>query len=254
MRVAAIQHAIAWEDPAANFLHLEGWIAAAAGAGARLVCLAETYACGFSMNTAQVGEGEDGPSRRFLREQASRHGIWLAATIPLLAAGDDKPANTLIVAGPEGEEHRYRKIHTFTYAGESEHYRPGTERVTVEIEGLRISLFVCYDLRFADEFWAVAPSTDVYLVLANWPEARRRHWQALLEARAIENQAYVVGVNRVGEGGGLRYAGDSRIIAPDGEILAAAARGETLLLADLDPEVVRATRDALPFLRDRRAT
>ena len=254
MKVAAIQHAIVWEDPAANFAHLESWIAAAAGAGARLVCLAETYACGFSMNTAKVGEREDGPSRRFLHEQAARHDVWLAGTVPLLAEGDEKPANTMLVVGPRGEEHRYRKIHTFTYAGESEHYRAGTERVTVEIEGLRISLFICYDLRFADEFWAVAPETDVYLVPANWPETRRRHWQALLEARAIENQAYVIGVNRVGEGDGLRYAGDSRIVAPDGEILAGAARGETLLLADLDPEVVRATREALPFQRDRRVS
>lgn len=153
---------------------------------------------------------------------------------------------------PRGEIHRYRKIHTFSYAGEDRHYRAGDEFVTITIEGLRFTLFVCYDLRFADEFWATAHETDVYLVVANWPETRRHHWQTLLAARAIENQAYVVGVNRAGTGGSLRYTGDSRILDPMGEILAAAAEQETLLLAEVDAGKVRETREALPFLQDRR--
>ncbi len=128
------------------------------------------------------------------------------------------------------------------------------------IGGLRVTLFVCYDLRFADEFWQLAPTTDVYLVPANWPEARRLHWQALLQARAIENQAYVVGCNRVGLGGmaeqggsgGLPYAGDSRIVDPLGELLATGARGETTLFADVSAEHVAAVRDRFRFLPDRR--
>jgi omega-amidase len=115
-----------------------------------------------------------------------------------------------------------------------------------------VTPFVCYDLRFADEFWAMAEHTDCYVVVANWPSSRRAHWQALLVARAIENQAYVIGVNRVGEGGGLHYSGDSRIIDPLGEILAAGAGGETILLADVDPVVVAETRKRFPFLADRR--
>ena len=128
-----------------------------------------------------------------------------------------------VLAGPDGTTHRYRKVHPFTFGGEEKSFRAGDELVTVEIDGLRISPFVCYDLRFADEFWQLAPTTDVYLVPANWPERRRLHWQVLLQARAIENQAYVVGVNRVGEGGGLSYVGDSRIVDPVGELLATAA-------------------------------
>ena len=120
------------------------------------------------------------------------------------------------------------------------------------MEGLRISLFVCYDLRFADEFWGLAPTTDLYLVPANWPESRRNHWMALLQARAIENQAYVVGCNRVGEGGGLTYVGDSRIIDPLGELLATGSQGETILFADIDPARVAAVRDRFRFLPDRR--
>ncbi|MCP4658358.1 MAG: carbon-nitrogen family hydrolase [bacterium] len=252
MRIAALQSDIIWEDPPANFERLEPWIRAAAASGARLVALPEMYACGFSMAAERIGEPVEGPSTRFLCEQARRHGLWLAGSVPERPDGCDRPFNTLVVAGPGGETHRYRKIHPFTYADEHRHYRAGEEFVTVVIEGLRFTLFVCYDLRFADEFWATAPATDVYLVVANWPEPRRHHWRTLLEARAIENLAYVVGVNRVGVGGGLRYRGDSRIVDPRGEILASAAEQETLLLAELDPNVVQATREAFPFLDDRR--
>ena len=157
-----------------------------------------------------------------------------------------------MLAGPDGTVHRYRKIHPFTYGGEPEHFRAGTDLVTVEIEGLRVSLFVCYDLRFADEFWQLADATDVYLVPANWPTKRRLAWQSLLQARAIENQAYVVGVNRVGDGGGISYCGDSRIVDPLGELLATAAQTESILLADVSAAHVASTRAHFPFLADRR--
>ena len=125
--------------------------------------------------------------------------------------------------------------------------------MTVDVEGVRVSLFVCYDLRFADEFWAIARDTDCYVIPANWPEKRRDHWRTLLRARAIENLAYVVGANRVGSGGGVDYVGDSAIIGPFGEELAdGAGAGETMLVADVDPEVVRKTRARFPVLDDRR--
>ncbi len=165
---------------------------------------------------------------------------------------DDRPYNSFVLAGPDGTVHRYRKIHPFSFGGEEKHFRAGDDLVTVEIEGLRISLFVCYDLRFADELWRVARETDLYLVPANWPESRRLHWTALLQARAIENQAYVVGVNRVGEGGGLRYCGDSRIVDPSGELLATAAHSESILLADVSADRVAGIRDRFRFLPDRR--
>jgi predicted amidohydrolase len=157
-----------------------------------------------------------------------------------------------VLAGPDGTVHGYDKIHPFSYAAEHDHYAAGEGAVTVDVEGVRVTPFVCYDLRFADVFWAAAASTDVYVVVANWPEGRRLHWQVLLQARAIENQAYVVGVNRVGTGDGLDYAGDTRVVAPDGEVLGAAARGESMVLADLDPAVVADVRERYPFLRDRR--
>jgi predicted amidohydrolase len=253
VRVAAIQHDIVWEDPGANFARLAPRIAAATDAGARLVALTEMYATGFSMATDRIAEPLDGPSTAFLVEQAAATGAWVCGSVPALAAPDAaRPHNVLVLAAPDGTVHRYAKIHPFTYGREDEHYAAGDRLVTVDVEGIRVSLFVCYDLRFADEFWAVAEDTDCYLVVANWPAPRRLHWQALLQARAIENQAYVVGVNRVGEGGGLAYTGDSRIVDPLGELLATGAVGETTLLADVDPARVAEVRATFPFLRDRR--
>ncbi|HEY4631870.1 MAG TPA: carbon-nitrogen family hydrolase [Blastococcus sp.] len=253
MRIAAVQHDIVWEDRDANFERLAPQVAGAVGAGAELVLLTETFSTGFSM-TPGIGEPEDGPSARFLAGQAAEHGVWVAGTCPEIAAGEALPYNSFVLAGPDGTIHRYRKLHPFTHAGEHERFRAGEKPVTVEIGGLRITPFICYDLRFADVFWKAAPGTDVYLVPANWPSPRRQHWQTLLQARAIENQAYVVGCNRVGTAGdGTDHAGDSRIVSPMGELLATAAGIETLVLADVDPVEVAATRDRLRFLLDRRS-
>lgn len=252
VKVAAVQFDMAWEDPKVNFLRLERWIAGAAELGAELVVLPEMFACGFSMNTDRIAEPVAGPSSRFLSESAEKYGVWIAGSLPEKAAGSDKPTNTLLIAGPEGETYRYRKIHPFTYADEHLHYEAGTEFLTLEIKGTRFTFFVCYDLRFADEFWVNAEQTDAYVVVANWPETRRDHWTTLLTARAIENQAWVVGVNRVGQGGKLTYTGDSRIIDPLGRVVAAAEIQETMLLAEVDPEQTRQTRSRLPFLQDRR--
>ena len=257
LRVAAVQHDIVWNDRAANFEHLTPIIAGAVNSGAGLVLLTETFSTGFGFGDPElITEPEGGSSSQFLADQARRHGVWVGGSCPEIRADappdDQRPSNCFVLAGPDGTQHRYRKVHPFSFAGEERYVRAGTELVTVDVDGFRVSMFVCYDLRFADEFWQLAHDTDVYLVPANWPEQRREHWQALLRARAIENQAYVVGVNRVGSGGGLDYSGDSRIIDPQGELLATASRTETVLLADLSTEHVAATRDQFRFLPDRR--
>jgi predicted amidohydrolase len=260
VRIAAVQHDIVWEDRDANFERLGPQIARAAGAGAELVLLTETFSTGFSM-TPGIGEPEDGPSARFLLAQAAEHGVWTGGSCPEIAADTGGegggsgalPYNSFVLAGPDGTVHRYRKLHPFTHAGEHERFRAGEKPVTVSIGGLRVTPFVCYDLRFGDVFWRAAPETDVYLVPANWPSARRNHWQTLLQARAIENQAYVVGCNRVGTAGdGTEHVGDSRIVSPMGELLATAAGVETIVLADVDAAEVAATRDRFRFLADRR--
>jgi predicted amidohydrolase len=172
--------------------------------------------------------------------------------VPEVAPGADRPSNTFVLAAPDGAQHRYRKVHGFTYGEEPEHYEPGTTEITVDVGGVRVTPFVCYDLRFADRWWQQAVGTDLYVCVASWPAARRAHWQALLTARAIENLAYVAGVNRVGSGGGIDYAGDSRVVSPFGELLAdGEGIGETVLVADVDTDVVSQTRKRFPFLDDR---
>jgi predicted amidohydrolase len=252
LKVAALQHDIVWEHPQANFERLAPRIAEAAAAGARLVALTEMFSCGFSMESDRIAEPTDGPSERFLREQARRHGVWLAASVPQRPAGAERPFNTLLVVSPEGTSTAYRKRHPFSFGGEDRHYASGDEIVTLDVEGLRLTPFICYDLRFADDFWSAAERTDAYLVVANWPSSRRLHWQALLLARAIENQAWVIGVNRVGRGGALEYSGDSRIVDPWGEETVAAEAVETMLLVDVDPGRAREARERFPVLRDRR--
>jgi predicted amidohydrolase len=183
-----------------------------------------------------------------MREVADGLGVHLLAGIPTLPG----PRNDAVLVAPDGHTRRYSKLHPFTFGGEHEHYRAGDGVVTWEVEGVRITPFICYDLRFPEPFRLAATDTDVYVVIANWPERRRAHWQTLLRARAIENLAYVVGVNRVGEGGGLVYQGDSAAVSPWGETLVGAAGDEAVVIVDVDPIRVRDARRAFPVLDDRR--
>jgi predicted amidohydrolase len=258
MRIAAVQHDIVWEDREANFERLAPQVARAVGAGAELVLLSETFSTGFSM-TPGIGEPEGGPSSQFLAAQAKEHDVWVAGTCPEVEEGiggqggevKALPYNSFVLAGPDGSTHRYRKLHPF--ADERNRFRSGEGPVTVQVGDLRVTPFICYDLRFANVFWQTGPNTDVFLVPANWPSTRRHHWTTLLQARAIENQAYVVGCNRVGTAGdGTEHTGDSRIISPMGDLLATASGVETIVLAEVDPAEVAATRDRLKFLPDRR--
>jgi predicted amidohydrolase len=252
MKVAAVQHDIVWQDGESTRARLRPLLGQAVAGGARLVVLTEMYATGFSMDVDQVAEVSGGPNEQFLIEQAAEHGVWVVGSISQRVGTEGKAANVAVLAGPAGQLHRYAKIHPFSYSGEDRYYQAGSEFLTVDIEGLRVSVFICYDLRFADEFWQLAQGTDLYLVVANWPDRRREHWQALLRARAIENQAYVIGCNRVGEGDGIDYAGDSAIIDPLGRTLVEATQVETVLSAEVDPAEVRRVRSRFPFLADRR--
>lgn len=258
MKVAAIQHDIAWEDGVTTRARLLPLIGQAAASGARLIVLTEMYATGFSMRPAEIAEQPGGPNERFLIEQAAAHRVWLVGSIAQWATGEPEPGdgpkavNVAVLAGPDGQLHRYIKIHPFSYAGEDRYYQAGSELLSVTIEQLQVSIFICYDLRFADEFWRLAPSTGLYLVVANWPAPRREHWRALLRARAIENQAYLVACNRVGTGDGVSYAGDSAIIDPLGRTLVEAGHAETVIVADVDPDELRRIRVRFPFLADRR--
>ncbi|MFN8049887.1 MAG: nitrilase-related carbon-nitrogen hydrolase [Acidimicrobiales bacterium] len=252
MKVAAVQHDIVWKDATATHALVGPMIDRAAADGARLVVLTEMFATGFTTSAAAIAQPADGPSVTFLRERAARLGVWIAGSIAVVDDEGRRARNRFVAAGPAGELVTYDKRHPFTYADEHLEFEPGDELVTFEIDGLRVSPFVCYDLRFGDDFWTKGPDTDLFVVVANWPEARRRHWSSLLTARAIENQCYVVGVNRVGNADGLDYTGDSAIIDPLGETLVSAARTETVLVAEVDAQRVVDVRNRFPFLQDRR--
>ena len=253
MRIAALQHDIVWEDAAATCASLVPMIAEAVAEGAGLVVLTEMFGPGFSLAADRISEPPGGPTEQFLVDRAASNGVWIGGSIPTRDRDDAHPVNRFLLVSPDGTRHHYDKLHPFTFADEHEHYRAGDEPVTVDIGGLRVSLFVCYDLRFANAFWERASGTDVYLVVANWPASRRYHWRTLLRARAIENQAYVVGVNRVGEAEGLTYVGDSVIVDPSGEVLAEGVDDtEGVVIADVDPGRVAEVREAFRFLPDRR--
>jgi predicted amidohydrolase len=251
MRIAAVQHDIVWEDGAATRDAVLPLLDQASAAGAELIVLTEMFATGFSMRPERFAEDEGGPVEQWLLAQASQRNAVLIGSIAQRGA-DGRYRNNAVVAAPDGRIDRYAKIHPFSYSGEHEQYAAGDKPLTVDIRGLRTSVFVCYDLRFADEFWPLAPDTDLYVVPANWPRERREHWRLLLRARAVENQAYVVGVNRVGSRKDLHYAGDSAIIDPLGRTLVEGSEQPTVLIADIDAASVAAVRRDLPFLPDRR--
>lgn len=253
MEVAAIQHDIAWEQPAATFEIVRPLIAEAAEGGAEMIVLTEMFSTGFSMNAPEIAEPLDGPAATFLMDQAIELGVTLVGSVATRHPSFELPVNLATIALPDGEVHHYAKIHPFSFAGEDRHYSAGTTFCTVEINDVSCTFFICYDLRFADEFWATAPVTDCYVVLANWPAARQSHWDVLLRARAIENQAYVLAANRVGDDGDeLAHRGGSTLIDPLGEVVAVAYDEPAVVTGTVDPAVVRRIRRRFPFANDRR--
>ncbi len=250
MKVALLQLDIAWEDVPANHARSSRLLSQAAALGARLAILPEMFATGFSLDGRRIAQPAAGPTEAFLRERASTLGLHLLAGVA--EAAEPLPANRALLVSPDGSVKRYTKIHPFSFAGEEKAMGSGGEVVTWDVEGLRVTPLVCYDLRFPEPFRLAAEETDLYAVIANWPERRRHHWSLLLRARAVENLAYVAGVNRVGEGGDLRYLGDSALVGPWGETILSAAEQETVLVADVSPGAVAEARRKFPVLSDRR--
>ena len=253
MKVAAWQMDLVWGSAARNLARAEEGIVKAAEAGAQWVVLPEMFATGFMMNATRAAEPLVETEER-LSALAARLGVGIIGGMAAAGGADDGRGVNLAQAwGPDGRHRaRYEKIHPFSYAGEDRHYRGGQRLVRFEAEGVRIGLFVCYDLRFPEIFRAAAESVDLVVVIANWPTRRRHAWRTLLMARAMDCQCFVLGVNRVGEGGGLEYGGDSMLVDPLGDILAEAVGEEALVMGEVCPERVRQIRRQFPFLKDRR--
>ncbi len=218
LRVTIIQSMLHWEDAEANRRMFAERISGLHGA-TDLVVLPEMFTTGFSMNSDQLFESMDGPTVSWMKEQAEQMEVAIYGSIIIKENGHY--FNRGLFVFPDGRVTSYDKRHLFRMAKEHAHFSPGRERVIVEYRGWRILLQVCYDLRFP-VFSRNRGDHDLMLYVANWPEARRYPWSQLLLARAIENQSYVVGVNRVGmDGKGIHYTGDSVIIDMKGGLLAA---------------------------------
>jgi len=248
LRLALVQMDLAWEDPDENHRRAARHLRDAANQGARLAVLPEMFSTGFSMEPERIAQAPGGPSEAFLVEQASALGLWILASVP--QTGESRPRNVALLVSPKGAVTRYAKIHPFSFGGEDRHYEAGDRVVTADVEGVRVTPFVCYDLRFPEPFRVAARETDLFCVVANWPEPRREHWRTLLRARAIENQAYVAGVNRTGDGGGAHYVGDSAVVGPLGETLAEVGEEEAVIVCDVDTAAVTRLRGRFPALDD----
>lgn len=196
-----------------------------------------------------MAERIDGPTMSFLRSVAASSGAWVCGSVAI-RSDSGSIANVVAIAGPDGSLHTSEKHHVSS-GRESDLFTSNHKLDTFTIDDLRVTPFVGHDIRFPQDFWDAASDTDVFIIPGAEPESRRRHWSVLLAARAIENQCYVVGVNRVGSGGGVGYAGDSAIIDPQGEVLASGAGTEALLIAEVDSALVRFTRDRSPLLAER---
>lgn len=253
MNVYGLQFDIVWEDKPANFAMVRRLLRDARPEPGSLIVLPEMFATGFSMNAPAIAEGLDGETFRFLAETAREyHGLILGGVTTRGEGGTFR--NEALLFSADGTlVARYAKMYPFTPGGEKDHYEAGGEVVVAEAAGFRIAPFICYDLRFPEAFRrAAAQDAQLYVVIASWLPTRIGHWVTLLQARAIENQAYVVGVNRCGADPFHQYVGRSLIVGPDGAILADAGEGEGVISATLDREGLQAYRRQLPFLQDMR--
>ncbi len=254
MKLAAIQMDVQWEAPEVNLRRTALRVAEATQAGAEVVVLPEMFSTGFTMDAVKAAESGES-TLLALQEMARENGVALIAGIVEAALNDAaRPRNLCVVLDANGcEMGRYRKIHPFTLAGEQKSYDAGTELLTLSMtQGIRVTPLICYDLRFPEVFRARALETDLFCVIASWPSKRIAAWRALLIARAIENQCYVLGVNRVGMVHGVEHCGGSLLVAPDGGVLCEASASEECLMTSIDADVVASHRRAFTFLCDRR--
>ena len=261
LTITTIQTDLAWEDKTANLQRLEEKIINISDR-TEVVILPEMFSTGFSMRPEALAEKMEGPTVAWMKRVAAEKRIILTGSV--IIEEDGKYFNRLIWMLPNGQYGNYDKRHLFAYAGEGEKYTAGQKRLIASVKGWKINLQVCYDLRFPvwarqtpdgphaqDSGAAAAHEYDLLIYIANWPERRSLAWKTLLQARAIENQAYVAGVNRVGnDGHNIYHSGDSMIIDPLGEVLYHNSREEDIFTYTFQKDKLEEARSRFPFWRD----
>lgn len=255
MRVYACQTDIVWEDKAANHAKVRALFERADFTAGSLVVLPEMFATGFdTMRPAVTSDSAEKATQTFLAEMARAFGIYLLAGLAV-DGKEGKGRNESHTYNPEGKLFaRYCKLQPFTLGGEMANYDAGESLVTFPWQDFTVAPFICYDLRFPELFRAATQrGANLIIVIASWPGTRISHWLGLLKARAIENQAYVIGVNRCGSDPKLSYPGRTQIIDPSGEIIADAGEQENIISAEISLEHLTEYRAKLPFLADIRS-
>ena len=248
-----IQTQLYWEDKAANLDMLSQKIKNIQEY-TEIIVLPEMFNTGFSMQPEKFAETMEGPTIDWMKRLSEEKRAIITGSLIIVDGG--KYYNRLVWILPNGQLGYYNKRHLFAFAGEDEHYTPGNKRLIASVKGWKINLQICYDLRFP--IWArqqlseeVDKEYDILLYVANWPEKRNHAWKTLLTARAIENQCFTIGVNRVGvDGNNIVHSGDSMVVGPLGEVLYHCAHEEDIFHIQLQKEEINHTRTQFPFWKD----
>ena len=248
LQISIIQTDIVWENAAENRRLLSEKIASLKGKQ-QIILLPETFSTGFSMQAEKLAESMDGVTVNWMKEEAVKSRCILAGS--LIIKENEQYYNRLLWVLPNGEIAHYDKRHLFSYAGENIDFEPGQKRMIAQVNGWKICLQICYDLRFP--VWARnTDDYDILLYVANWPERRNYVWETLLMARAIENMSFVIGVNRVGmDGNGHQYIGNSSIYSPLGELISKETDSEKIINYTFQHSIIEECRNKFPFLNDR---
>lgn len=251
MKVLSVQLDSVWQDSAQNLLRLREYLQQVEPGQVDVVVLPELFHCGFSMQVDRVSQTRQGRVYKALSDLARQYGVYIMAGFAERVSSNQARNCALVFDRNGNEQACYVKNRAFQFAGEGEHYQAGNQSVLFEVDGVVCSVFICYDLRFPELFRQVVPQAEMVFVIANWPESRQSHWETLLRARAIENQCFVVGVNRIGEdGNGLIYVGGSMVIDPLGEILSYADSEQACQITEVSIKQVKLVRRQYPFLAD----
>jgi len=248
LKVTLIQSELAWEDIDSNLAEFNYRIDAIEE-DTHLIVLPEMFSTGFTMNAAALAQDMNGSAVKWIKAKSAEKNIDIVGSF--IADDSGKFFNRLVWAKPNGEIFVYDKKHLFRMAGEEKIYSAGSKNIIVELNGWKIRPFICYDLRFPAWTRNIANQFDAAVFIANWPERRSAHWKALLQARAIENQCYIIGVNRVGiDGNGLSYSGDSSIIDPWGTIIFQKSTQACIYTGDLSYDILQQSRESFPVWKD----
>lgn len=252
IKIGCVQLNTVWENKIENFKKVKKMIKEAVNQKCNVVCLPELFATGFTMNSRQFEEEIPGDTSDFIKKEAEKNKIYIVGS--LIEKAEKRPLNTCIVYDKEGKMlSKYSKIHLFPLDKENEYYNEGNSISIFDIEGIKVSTFICYDLRFPEIFAIAAEKgAKIIFILANWPSCRERDWKIFLKSRALENQIYIVGVNRVGKSQTHKYFGASIIIDPLGNVIAEGSNLEEIVIANIETGKVDKIREDFPSFKDRK--